>query len=635
MASMTRRLIRGVSLSAVAALCCTALLGAASSDSPVADAAQRHDTAVVKTLLQQGGDVNAAQGDGMTALHWAALDGNLDLVQMLIYAGGDVGATTRLGAYTPLHMAAKNAHPDVVEALLKAGANPKTVTSSGATALMLAAAAGSTPSVEALIAHGAEVNARESAKGETALMFAAAYNRTGALNVLLQHGADVKLTTKVLDWTKLPKDDPRLPSFGRRQSSGAAASAAKPEEKPEAKPKTEGKPAAEAAVKPAAEAKSQAQPDEDEDEDAAVEPGAKPAGIPGETPAKKKAQPPAFDFTGGYVKLVGTQGGLTALEFATRQGNVESVRALLAAGADVNEVNPADHTSPLLSAIINGHFDLAEELLAKGADPNAAQVNGVTPLYAVLNCVWAPRTLYPQPTAYKQQKTAYLQLMQDLLDRGAKPNVRLKEKVWYQGYNFDQSGVDETGATPFFRAAWADDIAAMKLLMAHGADPTITTKKPKGRRPTGTGNLDDAAAAKAKKDPSGRPPVAIGGPDVTPLLAASGEAYGSSFTANHHRYAPTGMLAAVKYLVEELHADVNEADADGNTALHNAAAHGDNEMILYLVSKGANVKAVNRKGQTIPDLANGPVQRISPFPETIALLQKLGAKLAHKCLSCG
>jgi ankyrin repeat protein len=259
----------------------------------------------------------------------------------------------------------------------------------------------------------------------------------------------------------------------------------------------------------------------------------------------------------------------------------------------------------------------------------------VTPLYAALNCVWAPRTLYPQPTAYRQQKTTYLQLMSDLLAHGANPNARLTEKVWYSGYNFDQSGVDETGATPFWRAAWADDIDAMKLLVAHGADPTIATKKPQGRLRTGTGNLDDEKAAKAKLDPSGRSPVPVGGPDITPLLAASGQAYGTSFTANHHRYAPTGMLAAVKYLVEDLHADVNVADADGNTPLHNAASHGDNEMILYLVSKGADVKAVNRKGQTVPDLANGPIQRISPFPETIALLQRLGATLAHKCLSCG
>ena len=328
---------------------------------------------------------------------------------------------------------------------------------------------------------------------------------------------------------------------------------------------------------------------------------------------------------------MGTQGGLTALEFATRQGNVGAARALLAGGADLNQADPGDHTTPLLSAIINGHFDLAEELLARGANPNAAQVNGVTPLYAALNCVWASRTLYPQPTAYRQQKTTYLKLMEDLLDHGAKPNVRLAEKVWYSEYNFDLSGVDEGGATPFWRAAYADDVDAMKLLVAHGADPTVPTRKPSGPVLGGSGNFQ----ADLKVDPSGRPPVAVGGPDVTPLLAASGQGYGLGFAANSHRFAPGGMLAAVKYLVEVLHADVNEADADGNTVLHNAAARGDNAMILYLVSRGANVKAVNRKGQTIADMANGPVERISPFPETIALLEKLGTKLAHKCVSCG
>ena len=94
------------------------------------------------------------------------------------------------------------------------------------------------------------------------------------------------------------------------------------------------------------------------------------------------------------------------------------------------------------------------------------------------------------------------------------------------------------------------------------------------------------------------------------------------------------MLAAVKYLVEDLHADVNAKDHDGNTALHNAASRGDNEMILYLVSKGADVKVVNREGKTTADMANGPVQRIQPFPETIALLEKLGAKNSHRCVSC-
>jgi uncharacterized protein len=646
---MMRRVMGGLSLSLVAVLCCTTLMAAPVSDSPVADAAMRHDAAAVKTLLLQGGDVNAAQGDGMTALHWAALDGNVDLVKMLIYAGANLEATTRLGGYTALHLAAKNGRADVVEALLTAGASPKTTTTAGTTPLMLAAAAGSTPAVTALLNHGADVNARETAKGETALMFAAAYDRVDAINILLQHGADPKITTNVLDWEKLPKDDPRLPyaefakAFGLKLGKPGAAS--KGDGAAGVEPAPAGAKAAAAAKAPApeakaaVEAKAPTEPTEEEATEAATPKAA--AGIPakaGVPGAKATGKPGAdqealfLEFIGAYVKLVGTQGGLTALEFATRQGNAGAARALLAGGADVNQMDPADHTTPLLSAIINGHFDLAEELLAKGADPNTAQLNGVTPLYATLNCVWASRTLYPQPTAYRQQKTTYLQLMTDLLDHGAKPNARLKEKVWYSEYNFDLSGVNEGGATPFWRAAYADDIDAMKLLVAHGADPSIPTIKPKGPVLGGAGNF---GAEAQKVDPSGRPPVAVGGPDVTPVLAASGEGYGVGFAANSHRFAPTGMLAAVRYLVEVLHANVNDADADGNTVLHNAASRGDDEMILYLVSKGADVKAVNRKGQTVPDLANGPVERVNPFPETIALLEKMGAKLEHKCLSCG
>ena len=90
----------------------------------------------------------------------------------------------------------------------------------------------------------------------------------------------------------------------------------------------------------------------------------------------------------------------------------------------------------------------------------------------------------------------------------------------------------------------------------------------------------------------------------------------------------------MKYLVEELGADVNARDENGYNAIHHAASRGDNELILYLVSKGGDVKAVSRKGQTTADMANGPVSRISPFPETIKLLEKLGSKNNHKCQSC-
>jgi ankyrin repeat protein len=90
----------------------------------------------------------------------------------------------------------------------------------------------------------------------------------------------------------------------------------------------------------------------------------------------------------------------------------------------------------------------------------------------------------------------------------------------------------------------------------------------------------------------------------------------------------------VKYLVEELGADVNARDLEGFSAVHHAAARGDNEVILFLVSKGADVTTVSRRGQTTVDMANGPQQRVQPFPATIALLESMGAKNNHRCQSC-
>jgi ankyrin repeat protein len=133
---------------------------------------------------------------------------------------------------------------------------------------------------------------------------------------------------------------------------------------------------------------------------------------------------------------------------------------------------------------------------------------------------------------------------------------------------------------------------------------------------------------------SGLPPVPVGGPGVYPIHAASGVGYGQEFAANAHRHVPNGWLPAVKYLVEELGADVNQRDFNGYTPLHDAAARGDNDLIQYLVGHGADVTVVSRAGQTTADMANGPQQRVQPFPETVALLEKLGAKNNHNCVSC-
>ena len=555
-------------------------VGISAAESPVADAAARGDRDAVKTLLKQAADVNAAQGDGMTALHWAAMKGDLELAQMLIFAGANVRATTRLGTYTPLYLASQQGHGNVIQALVKAGADVKSGTPNGTTPLMVAAASGEIDAVRALIDAGADVNAKDGVRAQTPLMYAAASNRAAVIELLAAKGADVKATNKTSDLANLSREGA---GFGGNPQGGLPPGA---------------------------------QPDR-------ADP------VPQGAPSARRAPMPGVDRNYQLNELIIAQGGLTPLLYAVRQGYQASSDALLKAGADINQPSAGDGTTPLLMAVINGHFDLAKSLIEKGADVKRASTNGVTPLYGALNVEWAPKALYPQPRAHMQQKTGYLDLMTLLIDKGADPNARLKMKVWYSGYSFDLSGVDEIGASPFWRAAYASDVAAMKLLVAAGADPNVPTMKPAGRARFG-----DMLEAREVVDQSGLPPVPVGGPSITALQAAAGAGYGEGFGANSHRFAPTGMLAAVKYLVEELGADVNAADHEGHTALHHAASRGDNEMILYLVSKGANVKAVDREGRTTVDMANGPVQRIQPFPETIALLEKLGAKNNHKCISC-
>jgi ankyrin repeat protein len=549
-------------------------VGISAAESPIADAAARGDREAVKALLKNAADVNAAQGDGMTALHWAAMHGDADLAQMLIVAGANIKATTRLGTYTPLYLASQQGHGKVIQALIKAGADVKAGTPNGTTPLMVAAASGEVDAVRALIEAGADVNAKDGVRWQTPIMYAAASNRAAVIELLASKGADLKSTSKVSDLANLSREGA---GFGGNPQGGVPGGGQ----------------------------------------------GAQGAG------AARRPPMPGVDRNYNLNELIVAHGGLTPLLYAARQGYHEAAGALLKAGADVNAPSAGDQTTPLLMAIINGHFDLAKMLLDKGADPNTMSKQGVSPLYAVLNLEWAPKALYPQPQAHKQQQVGYLDLMKVLLDKGADVNARTRMKVWYSGYSFDLSGVDEIGASVFWRAAYASDIAAMKMLVAAGADPNVPTMKPAGRARFG-----DMLEAREVVDQSGLPPVPIGGPSITPLQAAAGAGYGEGFGANSHRFAPTGMLAAVKYLVEELGADVNAADHEGKTALHHAAARGDNDMILYLVSKGANVKAVDREGRTTVDMANGPVQRIQPFPETIALLEKLGAKNNHKCVSC-
>ncbi|MXW65923.1 MAG: hypothetical protein F4Z72_02760 [Gemmatimonadales bacterium] len=561
-------------------------------DAPVADAAMRGDLDAVRSLLAAGEDVNAARGDGMTALHWAAMKGRPDVADVLIEAGAALDAGTRLGGHTPLHVASRAAHAPLVEALLAAGADADAATSTGATALHFAAAAGSPGAIEALVRHGADPNAREPEWGQTPLMFAAAAGRAGSLNALIDAGADASATAYVLDIAARDAWD----QLDRRERNARVAALRAGRAPPAPSPR-------EAAPRPTA----------------GPGPGLQTVRL------EDPEEPTCSGCLGNYADLVGTHGGLTALLLAAREGHRDAALTLLDAGADIDQRSAADGTTPLLIAMINGHFDLAMELFARGADPNLASDAGATPLYAALNMHWAPKARHPQPTDVHQQEWSYLDVMRTLLEAGVDPNPRLKKSLWFTTYNRDLLGVDRTGATPFWRAAHALDIDAMKLLLEYGADPATPTAKVPARR-YGRGG-DDI-------DHSGLDPIPVGGPAVHPIHAAAGVGYGQGFAGNSHRHVPDAWLPAMKFLVEELGADVNARDHNGYTPAHHAASRGDNEMILYLVEQGADVTLVARNGQTTVDLANGPVQRVQPFPETIALLESLGAKNNRRCVSC-
>ena len=166
---------------------------AAPPEALLADAAKGADWAAVRTLLAEGADVDAPQGDGSTALHWASYWDNAEIAALLIRAGTEVNATNDLGV-TPLWAACENGSSGMVETLLAAGADPNTVLPFGETPLMTAARAGDVDVVGRLLAAGAAVDAATEAGAygaQTALMWAVAQGHAAVVEVLLAHGADV------------------------------------------------------------------------------------------------------------------------------------------------------------------------------------------------------------------------------------------------------------------------------------------------------------------------------------------------------------------------------------------------------------------------------------------------------------
>ena len=536
-----------------AGLVIAAATAGSASETSLVDAARQRDAAAVRALLAKGADVNAPDGDGSTALHWAAANGDVALTQALLKAGANVKAVTRIGAITPLFMAARSGNAPVVEALLSAGASAADANANGTTALMVAAASGSGPTVQLLLGRGADPNASDKTNGQTALMFAAARNGADAIRVLLVHHADPSALTNVVPLKRVRVD-----------------------------------------------ANGDPLPDKVE----------KPADSAGEKRPGVGFNKEGIPLRGGDERVFGATviGGMTALHFAAREGNAEAVRALLDGGADVNLVSGGEHTSAIVEAIINGHLDLAKELLENGADPTLANIDRLTPLYAAIDMRWRHNTWYPQPSI-EQEKTNYLAFMSELIDYGADVNFRLARKLWFRKFRYGDDWVEPIGATAFWRAAQANDIAAMRLLVARGADPYIPTTH-----------------------------------GVTPLMVAAG----IGFEYQGTNFNPDARLEAVRYLVDELRSEVNAKDDKKYTTLHGAAYLGNNDLVKYLVSKGADVKArasgrlggtqgaedvPEGTGDSVADMANGPREKSLLHPDTVKLLESLGSVNSHDCRS--
>lgn len=574
-------------------------------DAGLMGAARQGDANAVQALLAGGADPNRAQGDGTTALHMAALEGHAEVVDLLLAAGAEVGGTTRIGAYTPLHLASQGGHGAVVSALLAKGADATlATTNSGATPLHLAArVVAGEDAVAALLEHGADVNAREGSVGQTPLMFAAAYGRTPSIQVLLEHGADPNLATRVVDVLRNVAID-REASQLLRDRIEARRFEAEPGTEPELTP---------AEVQEAIAAQREflrsehSQRDFDPDDLVQHRPD-----YPGGPPL---ARPPYRE------TLVGMTGGMTALLHAAREGHVEAALVLLEGGADIDQVS-GDGTSPLLMATLNGQFDLAMELVARGADPDrAADTDGISPVFAVLQTHWAPKSNYPQPRAHDNEQTEYLELLQALLDAGADPNVQLNTHLWYWEFGLTKMGINLEGATPFYRAAFAQDIDAMKMLAAHGADPNIPTRWP------AVGMRERRQQDGRQQEDSGLPWIPEDSYNAYPIHAAAGGGW-QGLGAFSVRAVPDNFLNTVKYLVDEHGADVNLADSWLYRPIHYAAARGDNELIMYLVEQGADVTAITRLGQSAADMARGGRSgffvRVA-YPETEELLVELGS----------
>jgi|GEM_PF-127023 len=590
---------------------------------------------MIRLMLEAGADPNETFTNGETALMMAARTGRADAIEVLIEHGAEIDAREKLRGTTALMWAAAYSNPDAVRVLLDAGADysatsaviergrrpylappareriEEYITGTGSRGAALtfrldgdqpggddaaAAEAGDADPADATEAgddsNAAAVSAAagdaDAADGDVDALLVEAANALAESSAALRAEAGAADSAASDDGAGSGSAGDASTALADRLDALAARVAALADTVTVLAERLDAFAAAPAGT-PAAPAAPTETPAAPEDEAAIAAADVAP---------EDEVDEEAFFGGGGQVDW----GGLTPLIFAAREGDIESVKLLLEAGADVNQTSEFGWTA-LLTATQNRYYQLGKYLLEQGADPNLANKNGWNPLYIATDNRNIEGGDYPTREP-DMDHLAYIEL---LLEHGADPNQRLATDCGRPGCAstetrtiFTHQWLYEEGATPFLRAAQSGDLELLKLLLEHGADPSIPTRD-----------------------------------YVTPLMVASGIGWVEGVT---FEWSPEQTFEVVKMLLE-LGADPNARETlDGRTALMGAAHKGRTEVVQLLVDHGADLAArdigsrdsihalAGVTWQAI-DYADGlvrvGVQSAIPHPETAALLRRL------------